>query len=471
MLRPESYRIMPAILALAVAGTRFAAGDPPTPEFVTFDVPAEWVTLPTPVPSPQLASLPGYPGDTNRLTLLGVVQRPDPVIHGDGPYPAVLVLHGSGGLWSSDRITNGLASQFEAWAGFLADQGYLGLFIDSYNPRGISAGFANRRPHHDPGVDDSVCSPNYERPKDVVAGLAYLALQPEVDPERIGLLGFSHGAQTGLNAILDPSVDLTPYTVRYINASNQTVDLEVDSPIRIPDPLPFPRVCVFYYPGCSHYGYHGQASSIAAGRYMPDRRTRVLMFHGTLDSLLGVDDPNATPLTGDLYPIRFAESARLQAEAEAVPLPFVHHLIYDQVAHSFDGVASAEPEDWNTPGESADQKAKRLSRDETRKWFALYLKPAVLDRPVSPPLPPLFGVTWPGEPGHRYALDRTADAVASWTLVEDGITGDGGPIERLVPDAAGVYAYYRLRTVADPPPLNAPEHAGFFLGYDAFDYE
>jgi hypothetical protein len=33
-------------------------------------------------------------------------------------------------------------------------------------------------PHHDPAQDDDLCSPNYKRPKDVVALLEYLAPAP-----------------------------------------------------------------------------------------------------------------------------------------------------------------------------------------------------------------------------------------------------------------------------------------------------
>lgn len=112
--------------------------------------------------------------------------------------------------------------------------------------------------------------------------------------------------------------------------------VKVPAPVQIPDNLPFPKVFACYYPGCSHYGYHGQASSIAANRYMPDRRTQVLLFHGTADSLLGVNDPDVTPMSGNLFPLKFVKSSQLHADSLAIPSPFVHHLIFEKAGHSFE---------------------------------------------------------------------------------------------------------------------------------------
>lgn len=65
---------------------------------VFFDVPEELAAIPIPSPSSQLAALPGYPDDADRLPLVARLYVPDPALHGSGPYPAVVILHGSGGL-------------------------------------------------------------------------------------------------------------------------------------------------------------------------------------------------------------------------------------------------------------------------------------------------------------------------------------------------------------------------------------
>src|SRR5207249_9393854 len=71
--------------------------------------------------------------------------------------------------------------------------GYHVLLPDSFTPRGMP----------------SICTvKNNERTitvemrrADVVAAVHWLARQPDVDPKRIVLLGWSHGAMTSLNAI------------------------------------------------------------------------------------------------------------------------------------------------------------------------------------------------------------------------------------------------------------------------------
>ena len=189
---------MPVGWILCFAGVLSAPAGIPAGETVFFDVPTNWVLTPPPAPSLQLAEVPGYPDAPDRLTLIARLHRPDAEIHGPGPYPTILVLHGSGGLWSNDAITNGMASQFEEWASVLSSNGYLSLYVDSFNPRGISTNFANRLPHHDPALDDALCSPNYERPKDVVAALSFLAAHNEVDRDRIDRLGLRQGLDAEL---------------------------------------------------------------------------------------------------------------------------------------------------------------------------------------------------------------------------------------------------------------------------------
>lgn len=470
-MKPFSRTLPPflALLVLCGGGPTGAFADP-VPETVFFDLPESLEPNPIPAASAQLLAVPGYPNDPNQLTLIGQFYTPDAGVHGQGPYPTVLVLHGSGGMWSSDVIANGPGSEFEDWAEVLTDLGYAMLLVDSFNPRGIQGNYANRRPHHDPGIDDALCSPNYERPKDVVAALAFLANRPEVDRECIGLLGFSHGSQAGLNSILDASVDLGVYTVDYVNANDEVEPLVVAPPVRIPGHLPFPRVAAFYYPGCGHFGYHGQSSSVAAGRYMPDRRTHVLMFHGTEDSLLGVSDPDAAPLTGSLFPIKFVASSALQAAAEGISNPFVQHTIFDHAAHSFDLTNIEPPQNWNTVSESADEKAKRLARDEVLKWFECFLKRPDLHPKADPLDPGSHFVAWTGRNQVDYQLVSNEDLGPVWSPAGGNTVGNGGELERAVMVPPSKRVFFRLEYQPTPVPASDPENLGFILDYGDFSY-
>jgi dienelactone hydrolase len=96
---------------------------------------------------------------------------------GNGPFPAVIVLHGCAGLGASQWI----------WARRLNGWGYAALIPDSMTPRGIKR----------------VCEPAaqnlvtwWDRVGDVGSAAAWLRTQPQIDPHRIAVLGLSHGGAT-----------------------------------------------------------------------------------------------------------------------------------------------------------------------------------------------------------------------------------------------------------------------------------
>jgi dienelactone hydrolase len=99
----------------------------------------------------------------------GYLAKPD----GAGPFPAVLVLHGCGGMHEATRQK--LADHLVAW-------GYVALLVDSYATRGIEhactstafATFAKRR-------------------QDTYGALAFLSGRRFVDAGRVAAVGFSSG--------------------------------------------------------------------------------------------------------------------------------------------------------------------------------------------------------------------------------------------------------------------------------------
>jgi dienelactone hydrolase len=112
----------------------------------------------------------------------------------DGPRPAVVFLHGCGGLLTRNGA---IGASPLAWAKRLAKDGYVVLIVDSFSPRGIT----------------SMCAPaNYEasaylaRPKDAYGALSYLQSQSFVRPDRIGLIGWSEGGGAVLLSINDSSL-------------------------------------------------------------------------------------------------------------------------------------------------------------------------------------------------------------------------------------------------------------------------
>ena len=102
---------------------------------------------------------------------------------GDGPFPAVLLFHGCGGV---RQISHN-------YANLAARNGIAALIVDSLTPRGIDYETAL----------ETVCKGKTlwgrERASDVYAALEIARDDPKVDAQRLGLAGWSHGGW----AILD----------------------------------------------------------------------------------------------------------------------------------------------------------------------------------------------------------------------------------------------------------------------------
>jgi dienelactone hydrolase len=116
-------------------------------------------------------SIAGARGPANGLD--GTLKLPP----GSGPFPVVIVLHGCGGLGSNQKL----------WAERLNGWGYAAFVLDSFGPRGVRSVCAAAA---QPLVTSS------DRASDVISAALWLRGQPGVDPDRIGVLGGSHGGST-----------------------------------------------------------------------------------------------------------------------------------------------------------------------------------------------------------------------------------------------------------------------------------
>lgn len=127
------------------------------------------------------------PARAGRETISIPVTEPQPAtITGDlytpsgkGPHPAVVLLHGCGGV----------SPNVPAWAQWLQSEGYAALVVDSFQGRGLRNLCADSHPLM-PAV----------RAADVYAAAAKLKSMGVVDGNRIAAMGFSHGGGTVLSA-------------------------------------------------------------------------------------------------------------------------------------------------------------------------------------------------------------------------------------------------------------------------------
>ena len=130
-----------------------------------------------------------------------------------GPHPAIVMLHGRGGLYSanvnqdctlvsrtSPSVCNasGLSKRHTMWGQYWADHGYVALLPDSFGPRGKAHGF-ERFTHDD--LDRADVNEKTVRPLDAEGALNWLRGRRDVISNRIFLQGWSNGASTALNVM------------------------------------------------------------------------------------------------------------------------------------------------------------------------------------------------------------------------------------------------------------------------------
>lgn len=170
------------LIALAAASGRAAPvpSEPPSPEASG--------TAATPAATGTTGVLGMVGGETVRIpgrdtTLTAALFRPD----GSGPFPAVVALHGCGGLGKDS-----LDPRYRDWAKILNGRGFVVLFPDSFGSRGLGSQCRVRA---------RSITPERERTADADAARRWLQAQSYVRADRISLLGWSNGGSSVLWAV------------------------------------------------------------------------------------------------------------------------------------------------------------------------------------------------------------------------------------------------------------------------------
>jgi dienelactone hydrolase len=98
----------------------------------------------------------------------------------DTKLPAVVLVHGSGGIYPE---------QLTFWAKLLNEQGIAAFVIDVFGPRGVKS-----------TAEDQSQVPFAADTADAFAALGILATHPRIDPKRIAVMGFSRGGITAVRS-------------------------------------------------------------------------------------------------------------------------------------------------------------------------------------------------------------------------------------------------------------------------------
>lgn len=167
----------------------------------------------------EQVSFPGRGG----LALKAKLYKPD----GAGPFPAIVALHGCGGPW---------APRDSDWATRFTSAGFLVIFPDSFGSRGLGSQCQ---------VRGRTIRPR-DRADDAFAAAEWLATRPDVNRNKIGMIGWSNGGSTVLSAART---------------------------IRAPSGVEFKQAIAFY-PGCRVYAEEGNYNT----------RIPVTILHGLADN-------------------------------------------------------------------------------------------------------------------------------------------------------------------------------------------
>jgi dienelactone hydrolase len=194
---------------------------------------------------------------------------------GAGPFPAMIVLHGCGGV----------AQREHDWAVRLTGWGYAALVLDSFTPRG--AGNICR-------ATRSISS--FDRAGDVLAAGLFLRTLPAIDGNAIGVIGFSHGGGSIVSVTREQFAGLYPGLI---------------------------KAGVNYYGGCSN--------NPQVQRVIP-----MLVLIGESDDWVSAKDCVAyreqvrttQPVEIVVYPGAYHDFDTLTAHGDA----FGHHVEYDPIA-------------------------------------------------------------------------------------------------------------------------------------------
>jgi dienelactone hydrolase len=133
-----------------------------------------------PLPAPHQVDI-----SSGNSTLHAQLFKPD----GNGPFPAVIALHGCGGLGSHSEP---VLPRYRDWAEQLVKSGHAVLLPDSYGSRELGPQCRVKERH---------VLARRERVADIIASRQWLMRQPWAAHDRISLIGWANGASALLWAV------------------------------------------------------------------------------------------------------------------------------------------------------------------------------------------------------------------------------------------------------------------------------
>jgi dienelactone hydrolase len=215
------------------------------------------------------------PYTAGRVTLRGDISKPT----GNGPFPAVVLMHGCGGWQPAVRHA------MNEYADFLVGKGFAVLSVDSFGPRNRGGGAVCE------SVPLQVDALDY-RTHDAYDALRYLQAQAFVDARSIFLMGQSNGGSVAINVAKgDP-----PHRKNAANGGYRAV--------------------VAYYPWCGSFGTH-----------KVDLAAPLLVFGGGQDSWTPVQECQGVQSAGAELEVVVYPAAAHSFDLEIAPQRYLGNLV------------------------------------------------------------------------------------------------------------------------------------------------
>lgn len=281
----------------------------------------------------------------------------------DTAVPAVVVQHGSSGLWTVNDTIHFtiMANQFKSWIDSFRVHKIAALFVDSYTARGFKKNDNLEAPQNAP------IAAEYVRPRDAYAGLTYLRANARIKADKIALMGFSHGASSVLSTMVN--TDVLPANQawaplpnanwgQYNSTDKKWYYTNVLSPAARPVNGGF-IAAVSYYPGIGMYSYYyTQPATPSNGKYVP--YAPILLFGASLDNLYKQEytnaNNNAKVKAYDAFVAKAVFNGSSFANNNQVELT-----VFNGTAHSFDGKT-----------EGTDGASSAAARTQTIQWLKTF---------------------------------------------------------------------------------------------------
>lgn len=247
-----------------------------------------------------------------------------------GAVPAVILLHGCGGMYSAARGRETQLSQRHAQAAeAMLTAGYAVLVPDSLGPRGVREICTVRS-------GERTVNPQHRR-RDTLGALQWLAAQRGIARDRIALVGWSHGGSTALASINGGHREATAFRAH-------------------PD-APWFRSAVAFYPGCR--------GALRDEQWRPSVPTRIL---------IGAAD--------DWTPAQPCEALGARAREQRWPLEVT---LYPDAYHGFDSPSGkvrhrTDVPNGVRPGEGVHVGPHPAARDDANRRLATFLRETLSTR-------------------------------------------------------------------------------------------